>query len=71
MKDAFGNTLNVGDRIIAVTDKIIGCYKYSIVKGTILKLGSNKVTFQADGYPSPYFHSYNVHVIKLPIIENL
>lgn len=71
MKDAFGNTLNVGDKIIAFTNELIGCYKYSLVKGTISKLGRYKVEFQSDKYPSFRFHSYDEHVIKLPIVENL
>lgn len=53
MKDAFGNQLNIGDRIVA-------CHKGGrpLVIGTVVKLNPVKVTYCVDGYNYKFSTNY-------------
>lgn len=65
MKDAFGNTLNIGDRIVA-------SHKGGrpLIKGTVIKLNASEVTYYADGYGTDYkFHTPYVQVAKYNLNE--
>lgn len=59
-KDAFGITLQIGDKIIACRN-----VRYPLVKGTVIKLGKAQATYLIDGYGDYKFCTDYAHVAKI------